>query len=245
MKRVWIYFIIIVVLILLVIVNQLLTISSSVRKAARFIETTENFQRHDSGAKKKILVIGDSTAVGIGSSDSKYSIAGRFGEEYKDYHIETIATRGYKLHQFIPFPRTINKKYDLILIQLGANDILRRTSYNEVEAQLETILKEAHKRSDNVVILHSGNIGLSPMFKFPFDHYITHRTRKVRDIYLELCKKTDTVYVDLFREKDKDLFSTDVKKYYAPDRLHLTDEGYGFWYSEVRKAMKKNDIQLE
>jgi len=244
MKSAWIYLIIIAVLALIVIANQLWIINLSIRKAAPAIESTKSFQQHDIEAKKKILVIGDSTAVGIGSSDGKYSIAGRFGEDYRNYHIETIATSGHRLNQFIPFPKTLAKKYDIVLIQLGANDILKGTSYKDIEVQLKEILLGAHKKSDNVVILHSGNVGLSPMFRFPFNYYMAHRTRKVREIYLELCKKTDTAYVDLFKEKEGDLFSKDIEKYYAQDKLHLTDEGYAFWYSEVRKAMKENNIKI-
>ena len=240
----WIILIVVVAIILLIILNQIWIINSSIRRAGVFIESTESFQRHDLNAKKKILVIGDSTAVGIGSSDSRYTIAGRFGDDYKNFHIETIATSGYKLNKFIPFPKTIAKKYDLILIQLGANDILRGTSYKDIEIQLEKILLEARKRSDNVVILHSGNIGLSPMFKFPLDSYMAYRAKRVRDIYLDITKKTDTVYVDLYNEREDDLFSSDIKKYYSHDRLHLTDKGYAFWYSEIRKAMEKKDIQL-
>jgi lysophospholipase L1-like esterase len=225
-------------------VNQFMTISLGKKKAAAIIESTNGFQRHDLDANKKILVLGDSTAVGIGSSDSKYSIAGRFGKDYSQAHIETIAKSGLRLQGLDPFPETLSKKYDLIVIQIGANDILRNTDYEEIRMRVDKLLTEANNRSDNVVILHSGNVGLAPVFYFPLNKYYSYRTKKVREIYLELCKKTDTIYVDLFKGKNKDLFSTDIEKYYAPDRLHLTDEGYAFWYSEIRKAMKREDIVL-
>jgi len=244
MKRIWIYFIVVIVIVLLIVVNQWWIISSSKKRAVPVIESTKSFQRHNLEAKKKILVIGDSTAVGIGSSNSNYSIAGRFGKDYPKAHIETIAKSGQRLRGLDPFPKTIHKKYDLIVIQIGANDILRSTNYQEIRERIGILLDESNKRSDNVVVLHSGNVGLAPVFYFPLNKYYAHRTRKVREIYLEVVKKTNTTYVDLFREKKEDLFSKDLGKYYSPDRLHLSNEGYANWYSEIRKAMKDHSISL-
>ena len=71
-----------------------------------------------------VLVLGDSTAVGVGSPSDE-SVAGRLGE-YLHASVENHAVSG-AVTADLPgqIAKAQKQHYDLILIQIGANDIIR------------------------------------------------------------------------------------------------------------------------
>ncbi len=62
---------------------------------------------------------------------------------------------------------------------------------------------------------------------------------------MQVAAAHNVIYVDLYREAKDDLFLTDIKKYYAPDLLHLTEAGYGNWYEQIRSSMTRSKITLK
>lgn len=188
----------------------------------------------------RMLVLGDSTALGVGVSGSKYSIAGRFGEEFPEMAIGNISESGMRLadlaEQIVLLD--MGRHYEVLLIQIGGNDILRFTNRKDLRQDLREILQFSETVADSVFILHSGNMGLAPFFPWPAGPVLTDRTRVVRQIFLEEARQYAGVYyVDLFTEVEEDPFAEDYEKYYAEDLLHLSDEGYGVWYKKIRETM--------
>ena len=55
------------------------------------------FQKINSSASKKILVLGDSTAVGTGATNNVYSTTGRLSSMYPDAEITNISENGFKI----------------------------------------------------------------------------------------------------------------------------------------------------
>lgn len=234
----------IIILIIIAIIHQYLTISNSIKTAKGIIAKTETFQKLNPNANIKILVMGDSTAIGTGSKDKNNTIAGRFSNDIPKAHVETIAMNGLKLQGLNPIPETKLDHYDLIMIQVGANDIIRLTKFKDIETRLRKLLVESNKKADTVVILHSGDIGTAPIFSFPFNKIQSYRSKKTRLIYLDVTKETNSIYIDLYKEKVDDILVSDINRYYSKDLLHLTDEGYGIWYKEIKKAILKNNVKI-
>ncbi len=125
------------------------------------------------------------------------------------------------------------------MIQIGANDILWFTNLISIEKDLSIVIARAQAVADHVVLLHSGNIGLSPIFIWPFSWIYTQRSLAVR----ALCMRSEAIYVDLFRERKDDLFFKDIPRYYAPDLLHPSGSGYHWWYERIRETLKKEKCQ--
>ena len=189
--------------------------------------------------------MGDSTAVGTGARDNRQSIAGCFSRDFPAAHIDNISRNGKKIGELrrelamLSYPH-----YDLLVIQIGANDILRFTSYKDIEKDLVFIIDRAKMMADMVVILHSGNVGLSPIFSWPFNQIFTVRSRAVRSIYLSQARKKGIFYVDLFKERDQDPFEKDRERYYAPDHLHPSGDGYRYWYERIRDTLRQAGVVL-
>ncbi len=220
-------------------------IFSAIRTSKEIEKNTTPFQQHPAQPNFRVLVAGDSTGVGTGAADPKFSTAGRLGADYPDAGIMNISENGLKLAELEEKLKefTTNHpqpKYDLLLIQIGANDIVGQTSYKSIEKSIVAILDIAEKFASNTVVLTSGNVGASPVFRWPLSVYLRSRTVAVREIFLTAVQNRPSVsYVDLFRNPQDDIFLNDVERYYAIDLFHPSGDGYGVWYEEIKKEIEK------
>lgn len=198
------------------------------------------YEQHPENPTMRILVAGDSTGVGTGAESPRDSIAGRIGSDFPNADIQNISENGITLEvlkgKLFSLPEI---KYDLIVIQIGANDVVKFTSKKKVTEELKLVLDYAEEHSTSVVLLTAGNIGLSPVFKWPLSKAISIRTLMVREIFQTEASERPTVdYVDLFKSAEEDIFSKDIYKYYAKDFFHPSGDGYEVWYQDVRKYIK-------
>lgn len=188
-----------------------------------------------------MLVVGDSTAVGVGSSREQ-SVPARVSIAL-GVSVENNARSGASIHDVrLQIQDASQKHYDLILIQAGANDIMSLRSYSEIENEAQQLLRDARMHSDRVVLLTAGDIGKAYIWPFPLNHILSHRTKKVRTIMQSLADNHDVVYVDLYTLPDP--FATDPERYYAADFLHLSADGYGVWAEHVLNAIQKQWPEL-
>lgn len=207
-------------------------ISRLVRIGERLGAEAQPFQKAE--GSRAVLVVGDSTAVGVGAS-AELSIAGRISQ-LLDASVENYAVSGAKTGDVLQqLSRAQKERYDLVLVQVGANDIIRFSSLDTLRGELPLVLAEARKVSDSVVLLTAGKVGEAPFFPRALSWLWTARAGTVREHFMAAAQKHDVVYVDLFSASDP--FASDTERYYARDGLHLSKDGYGFWYEEVKKAL--------
>ena len=188
------------------------------------------FENINSSASMRILVLGDSTAVGTGSSNNIYSTAGRLSSMYPTAEVINISENGLKIAGLNQMLKKISGRFDIVVIQIGANDIIRLTGLSSVDLELQKLLTETKAISNKVIILHSGNIGESNFFPWYLKSILSSRSHKVRDIYIKNTEQYGASYVNLIDLRLEE-------KYYASDKLHLNDEGYGIWFAEIMKKV--------
>ena len=58
----------------------------------------------------------------------------------------------------------------------------------------------------------------------------------MRTQFMAITAADGVAYVDLYSIPDP--FSSDPSRYYAPDGLHLTADGYEFWFEQVQKVIQ-------
>ena len=227
-------------------IMALLTIRQVIEIAARTKGVSYEqvpFNRKLPQPNPKFLFLGDSTAVGTGASDNQQSTAGYFAHDFPDAQIVNISHNGKKIHELLTeLDSQTFDQYDLVVIQIGANDILKFTPFKNIEEDIMKVIEKAKTFGRHIVILHSGNVGTAPIFHWPFDVIMTERSRKIRKIYIAQAKAHGVLYVDLFSERNDDLFLTDVKRYYSPDLLHPSGDGYHWWYERIRQTMSQAGI---
>lgn len=195
---------------------------------------TSPFERHVADPTKRILIIGDSLAVGVGTSGGAKSIAGLIASDYPELDITNLAVSGSKVKDVLATLQNAgDDKYDIILIQTGGNDVVQFTSIDDAAADLDALLKLAKKKSDKVLFFSSGSVGFAPIFIAPVSWIYTNRTVNLYSKLKTVAEENSVTYIDLLYSKADDPFK-DIEKYYAPDYFHVSDPAYEFWYQKIK-----------
>jgi lysophospholipase L1-like esterase len=214
---------------------EIVRVKCLVTISAGLVGKAHSYKR--SSGRLSLLVLGDSSAVGVGAAHPDESVAGRLATAL-DASVENYAVSGaFTADLAAQFRRAERERYDLILIQIGVNDVIRFRSVGQAGQQLEVVLKEASKKSDRIVVLTAGKIGHAPFFPRLFGFIFTLRARALRARFMKTARAHGAIYVDLYRVHD--IFRSEPRRYYAPDGLHLTGEGYGCWFDKVKQAIEK------
>ncbi len=193
------------------------------------------FERILDTPEMKILVIGDSTAVGTGAESSERSLAGYIAADFPRASVKNLGVNGMKTHELVERLEKIkDQRFDFISLHIGGNDIVRFTDLKELEQSVNKAFQLASSMTDNVSITVTGNMGTSTLFPYGTGWILERRTRKVHALFIAAAKKYGAAYNNLFRERGEDPFATDPKKYYAADEFHPSGEGYADWYEIMR-----------
>lgn len=215
---------------------------ATIKVVPRYFASKENvdkataFTREDPTRPKSILVLGDSTAVGVGAL-SVQSTAGRVGDAL-NANVENYAENGAKISDLeVQFERRKKNAYDLVLVQIGANDVIYFSSLERASNEFEALISRLTSVASSVVLLTAGDIGKAPIFPFPISYLYTVRTKQLRGLLKPIAEKNNLIYIDLFTLPNP--FLTDIPKYYSSDRLHLSGDGYEVWARYILEAIRE------
>lgn len=202
------------------------------------VESAVPFEQSPARPSRRILVVGDSTGVGVGAGDPGRSLAGMLGAGYPDAAVTNRAVSGSKVRD-IPSQLAMvrGQRFDLVQVQIGANDIVRFTDLGELELELKEMIDALEQAGGQVVVASCGNVGTAPIFPKGTRWLLRDRTLKVRGLFREKVRGKSLHYVDLFQEEDADPFARDPKTYYTADSFHPSAAGYGIWFRQIIAAI--------
>lgn len=192
--------------------------------------------------KARIICGFEEEDTALGAEAPEFSIAGLVGDMFPDARIVNQGVVGSKTRELISRLEGLSEQFDLIMIHTGGNDIVRFTNFDDLKTDIKTVLTLAKTRADHVTLTTSGNIGTSKLLPLGTRWLFERRTRKVRDIFKPAAEEVGVDYIDLFRERDKDPFAKDPRKYYAADIFHPSDDGYAEWFSIISKTLEQIDL---
>lgn len=183
-----------------------------------------------------LLILGDSTGYGTGASKSNESIAGLVGQSFA-ISIKNNSSNGRTIVELLDEVKDLTGNYEIILLQIGANDILKRRDIKVVEQELRAVEKILATHTQNIVMMSSGNVGSSPKFSGNEAEEYERLSREFRDMFLKVASETKIEYVDLFVEPENDPFVKNPEKYIALDGLHPSSAGYQKWFLKLSEKI--------
>ena len=213
------------------------------QKSKALVARAVPFEKSGDASMPSYLFVGDSTAVGVGSVRSEDTYAGYFAHDFPNRTMRNLSKSGRKTNELLPILREeVDASADWVFLQTGGNDILYFTRNEDVAGDIDDALNEAKRIGKHTVLLTSGNVGLAPFFPTWMGGIWSKKTREVRKIFQDSAEKHGALYIDLYHEREDDLFLTDVSRFYGNDLLHPSGDGYKHWYDETRKAIKAKGI---
>ena len=199
---------------------------------------TAAFSHGFEGSGRRILVVGDSTGVGIGSFDSRSTVAGRLAAAFPG---TVIVNHARDRAQSIDVPAQIEATsghFDLTLIFAGGDDVVRLSSYESVLLAAEHTLDVASARSDHVAVVPPADVGTAPVWVWPLDMLFSRRAETVRRAWqYAMRERTNVHLVDLRMPRDRDPFRIAPRRYYSPDGIHPSADGYALWFAQITRQV--------
>jgi len=191
------------------------------------------------GATKRILVIGDSTSYGTGSSKPENSLVGRLINDFPEVEIINLSENAMNIKRlYEKISELKNESFDIIVFHIGGMDALTFTRSKTISNYVEKIREETRKMGHPIVILVSmTNIGALPASHFPINTVLNRRSKYVSNIFNNTCIDCDIVHVPLYAELNADPLLSGNRKLFADDNWHPNDEGYGIWYEQIKKPI--------
>lgn len=209
----------------------------TVQTSKRLIESAVPYERTSENPSRTMLVLGDSTAVGIGADVPEESVAGRVAEEVAMDTVENRAVSGAVVGDLsAQASKATRDHYDLILIQAGGNDIIRFTNAERAGETLRTVLRNLPD-AERVIMISAGDVGGATLFPWPVRPFHSRLNRQYHDTFARVAEEEGIMYVNFKEAASTKEIRENPRVYLAEDGLHPSSEGYRLWFEEIRPAL--------
>lgn len=195
------------------------------------------------GPELRLLIIGDSSAVGVGTSHQEEALLGHMRRRlsqtntvYWSVNAKTGATTAdtiARLHECAP------RKFDIVCISLGVNDVTARVPLSEWLQRFSILLQLVDRKFQADVICVSG---IPPIQYFPL------LPQPLRWVLGAQAKRFDQALRDLVSNRNgcryiEMEFEPDVSKM-SPDGFHPGPKIYSEWGRKIYRAIRRDIKQL-
>ena len=211
-------------------------------QSAELVKRSEPLAQRPANPTLRLLIVGDSTGVGTGASTPGQSLAGLIAQRHPTWMIENRARDGAKFAD-LPGQLAGEQVFDIVLIQAGANDVIRLTSMTALAHTIDQVAAAAHQHAAQLVLMPAGNVGNAPFFFAPVSWWMTQRSRVLHQLIADTARRNGAVYVSLFKERANDPFVLQPALN-ASDGLHPSDAGYRVWFDELLKQASVFQAEL-
>jgi len=210
---------------------------TKVRTSEALMEEAKPYDVLSDDYSKTLLILGDSTGVGVGASTPEESVAGRLAAYLQATYVENRAKSGASVEDLSTQIQNLKlSHYDFILIQIGGNDIL---AFHDAAADAERLAQAMKPLPDSgkTVVMAAGNVGgatLFPQIVRPF-HYF--RTLAFHREFEKAVSSVGATYVNLYVPLLKDQFLRHPDRLLSADGLHPSGEGYRLWFERLKSEL--------
>jgi lysophospholipase L1-like esterase len=207
--------------------------ASRIRFSKRLVAQTRPVQQSPESCRRTIIVAGDSTAFGVGALPAE-STAGRIAAAFPYARVTNVARSGSRVGHVIEQLDGLDvERADLVLIHACANDVLEFRSPEKFEADLRAALARARRMSANVVIMPGHNFSVAPFFLRPLSWLVERHAMRLHPIIKRVTAELGIPFVDLVGSQHEAPFVREPRRYYCPDGLHPSGEGYAIWFAAL------------
>ena len=195
------------------------------------------------GPELRLLIIGDSSAVGVGTSHQEEALLGHMRKRLSQtntvhwsVNAKTGATTADTVARLLECPP---QKYDIVSISLGVNDVTSRVPLSEWLRDFSALLALVEQKFHADVICVSG---IPPIQYFPL------LPQPLRWVLGAQAKRFDRALRELVSRRDECRFiemefEPDVTKM-SPDGFHPGPKIYSEWSRKVYRAIRRDIKQL-
>lgn len=203
------------------------------------------FERRLDQARVRVLILGDSTGAGVGADMPCSAVGGLLAKHHLDVDIVNISEPGARvadLHRQIDAYAAVTQPFDLALLHVGGNDILRSRQLASIEQQADEVLARLGRIARHVVWLGPGDVGAAPLFVPPFSWWLSRRTALAANRFERAAKRAGADFIAFHQACHTRVLAADRQRYFALDGLHPSSECYAYCYRQMLQSNSLRNI---
>jgi lysophospholipase L1-like esterase len=211
-----------------------------VARAHLLAASGRRFERRSTAEGASILVLGDSTGVGVGANLPEESIAGLLATDFPDANIVNVSESGARVaHAFEQARRCLDlgRRFDIAVLHVGGNDIVDATPNDRLATDCDALLIELARVARRTVWLGPPNLGWAPLFPLGYSWLMRARSRVAIAIFLKCAERRGAAFVDFSAPSHATHFRRRRREHFAADGFHPNSCSYRYGYAAARDAM--------
>lgn len=196
-----------------------------------------------SGPMLTYVVLGDSTAAGVGGTyesgiavSTARELATRNTVVMTNFGVSSARMRDVRECQVEAAARL---RPDVVLLSAGANDVTHLTPVPSMRQDLRAIVQVLAAANPNVRIVTTGSpdMGSPPRIPWLLRGIATRRTKQVNRMFREESARHQLEFAPI-ADATGPLFRRD-RSLFASDRFHPNDRGYATWVPVLNEALAR------
>jgi lysophospholipase L1-like esterase len=221
---------------------RLASLHRDVARARALAALGQPFERRLAKSALRVLVLGDSTGVGVGANRPEESIAGLLAEDFPDADIANVSRSGARVTDALAQARACRRSglhFDVAMLHVGGNDVMRATPMKKLAQDCALLLGELAELADRTVWLGPPNIGIVPLFPPPFSWVFAARSRAANALFARSAAEHSVSFLDFSSGEHAVRFKRGRGDHFAIDGLHPNSSSYSYGYAAARRIIGK------
>ncbi len=175
----------------------------------------------------RLLMVGDSTGVGLGAGAADRSFAGLLARTL-GVPVDNRCANGARVADVAAQldPPNDGSRYDFVVVLAGGNDALRGTRLGRLERAAREVLQRAQRVADTVVWIGCADIGIAPAVPPPLSWWLGWRCRRAMRTIGRVARSGGAPFVDFATPEHSARFRAARRHYFAADGLHPSAAAY-------------------
>lgn len=214
-----------------------------VERARAFAARGRRYQRRVVAPSLRIVILGDSTGVGIGAQRPEHSIGGLLAAEFPHADIVNVSQSGARVAHVAKQARRCSRlgwHFDLALLHVGGNDVLRATPMTDLVVASQALMDEMPRLAERAIWLGHLNIGLAPLFPPPYSWLMAARSRAAARVFATCADAHGVQFIDFSSSDHSEHFLRARRDSFAVDGLHPSSAAYRYGYAAARSAIQRH-----
>lgn len=190
------------------------------------------------GPELDFVVLGDSTAAGLGAGDPEHAyatvLAERLAEETGSFvHLHAFGISGARVADVLSdqVPKVARIDPELVFVGIGANDVTHVTPLADVRRDIASVIDELLSTGAKVVVAGAPDMRALAWLQ-PLRHLSYLRGRQVTAAIEEVARAKGVPVVELAKETGP-YFAEAPETHFSSDEFHPSAAGYRRWADAI------------
>ncbi|NCN52552.1 hypothetical protein GW943_01965 [Candidatus Parcubacteria bacterium] len=220
-------------IVVVVLIYSSVSFYQQIRTSRTLVAHAQPYSLESTDYTTTLLVLGDSTGVGVGATRPLDSVAGQFAQHVGATYVENYSVSGATVADLASQMQHITRQdYTYVLIQIGGNDIIAFHNARAAGDELARMLSQL-PTWENLYLLSAGNVGAATLFPRVIRPFHTRLNLRYHDVFETVVTDIGGIYVNLYLPPAEDPFTKEPEVYLAEDGLHPSSAGYKLWFQTI------------